>query len=69
MALDYIITQLSYSETAQDYALLLVHDGIAVYGCLTNTNVKILVGADAQDSVRFDLKSVRKGKAQGVKIH
>lgn len=58
MALDYILTQLSYSESTQDYALLLVHDGIAVYGCLTNTNVKILIGVDAQESIRFDLKTV-----------
>lgn len=60
MALDYIITQLSQTETTKDYALLLVHDGVAVYGSLTNTNVKILIGTDAQEGVRFDLRTVSK---------
>lgn len=58
MALDYIVTQLSYSQTSKDYALLLVHDGIAVYGNMTNTNVKFLIGTDAHEDVRFDLSTV-----------
>lgn len=64
MALDYIVTQLSQTETTKDYALLLVHDGVAVYGCLTNTNVKILIGTDAQEGVRFDLRTVSIYEAQ-----
>ncbi|CAN6670452.1 TRAPP-associated protein Tca17p [Trichomonascus vanleenenianus] len=55
MALDYIISQLGYSETTRDYALLLVHDGIAVYGSLTNTGVKFLVGTNAYESAKYDL--------------
>lgn len=58
MSLDYVDTQLAQTETTKDYALLLVHDGIAVYGSLTNTNVKILIGTDAQEGVRFDLRTV-----------
>lgn len=58
MALDYVLTQLSQTETTKDYALLLVHDGMAVYGSLTNTNIKILIGTDAQEGVRFDLRTV-----------
>lgn len=58
MALDYVISQLSQTETTRDYALLLVHGGIAVFGCLTNTNIKILVGIDAQESLRADLRTV-----------
>lgn len=58
MALDYVISQLSQTESTQDYALLLVHGGIAVFGSLTNTNVKILIGVDAQESVRADLRTV-----------
>lgn len=57
MALDYVLTQLSQTETTKDYALLLVHDGMAVYGSLTNTNIKILIGTDAQEGVRFDLRT------------
>lgn len=57
MALDYVLTQLQYSDSTRDYALLLIHDGIAVYGCLTNTGVKILVGTDAHENVRFDLRT------------
>lgn len=58
MALDYVISQLSQTETTKDYALLLVHGGIAVFGSLTNTNIKILIGLDAQESVRADLRTV-----------
>jgi hypothetical protein len=58
MALDYVATQLAISENSRNYALLLVHDGIAVYGHLSNTNVKILVGTDAIGSARFDLRAV-----------
>lgn len=57
MALDYVISQLSQTETTRDYALLLVHGGIAVFGSLSNTNIKILVGIDAQESLKADLRS------------
>lgn len=60
MALDYVISQLSQTETTRDYALLLVHGGIAVFGSLSNTNIKILVGIDAQESLKADLRSVSK---------
>lgn len=56
MALDYVDTQLRASESARDHALLLVHDGIAVYGSLSNTGVKILIGTNAHDSLRFDIR-------------
>lgn len=55
MALDYIQPQ---AEGLRDCTLLLVHEGIAVYHTLSNTNVKILVGIDAQDNSRYDLKTV-----------
>lgn len=55
MALDYIQPQ---ADDGNDCSLLLVHDGIAVYHTLSNTNVKILVGIDAQSNSRYDLKTV-----------
>lgn len=58
MALDYVETQLSVTETSRDYALLLVHDGIAVYGCLTNTGAKFFIGTDAHENAKFDLRGV-----------
>ncbi|VVT57062.1 uncharacterized protein SAPINGB_P005515 [Magnusiomyces paraingens] len=57
MALDYVVSQLSHTESTKDYALLLVHSGIAVFGSLTNTGIKILIGIDAQESVRADLRT------------
>jgi hypothetical protein len=61
MALDYILSQPTYSQTTQEYVLLLVHDGIAVYGCSTNTHVKILIGIDASETIRYDLRTTFMG--------
>ncbi|ODQ64007.1 snare-like protein [Nadsonia fulvescens var. elongata DSM 6958] len=63
ISLDYIFTQIhrlpdpASTNTLSNinYALLLVHDGIAVYGLLTSTNTKILVGMDAHENVDIDL--------------
>ena len=59
ITLDYVLTQLSQTETTKDYALLLVHDGMAVYGSLTKTQrLRLFIGTDAQEGVRFDLRTV-----------
>lgn len=47
MALDYVDAELNKPNLPSSCSLLVVHNGIAVYGYLTNTNVKLFIGTDA----------------------
>lgn len=47
MALDYVDAELNKPNLPSACSLLVVHNGIAVYGFLTNTNIKLFIGTDA----------------------
>lgn len=47
MALDFVDAQQGRGTMACVSTLLIVYDGIAVYGSLSNTKVKVFVGVDA----------------------
>lgn len=57
MALDFVDTQFAHQNSGRD-SLLLVHDGEAVYGNLSNTNTKILLGINAHTEAEMQLDAV-----------
>ncbi|KAK9470303.1 Sedlin [Dipodascopsis tothii] len=58
ISLDIFVAKLPQKTTDSDFGLLYVQDDIAMYGWMTNTGVKIVLGFASGDVVGNDIKSI-----------
>ncbi|KAK9381314.1 Sedlin, N-terminal conserved region-domain-containing protein [Kockiozyma suomiensis] len=58
IALDVFAARLPTKSADSDFGLLFVQDGIAIYGWMTNTGVKIILGFSSGEVIGSEIRSI-----------
>ncbi|KAK7203622.1 Sedlin, N-terminal conserved region-domain-containing protein [Myxozyma melibiosi] len=58
IALDVFAARLPSKSADSDFGLLFVQDGIAIYGWMTNTGVKIVLGFSSGEVIGSEIRSI-----------